>query len=84
MSGNLTLASLELIECLIEKTDNQRSPTTTIIELLTFHKDNSTNSSYSNKTDFEMRFNYSKKAVRHGQKTKFSHPRTEFKYVIVS
>lgn len=81
MSGNLTLARLEIIECLIDRCtpDNQGSPTTTIIELLTFHKDNPTNTPYSNKTDFEMRFNYSNKAVRHGQKTKFAHPRTEFK-----
>jgi hypothetical protein len=81
ISGNLSLASLEVVECLIDNSapSNQGSTSTTFIELLTFQRKPATNNAaFSNKTDFEMRFNYTEKAVRHGQMTKYSHPRTEF------
>ena len=78
-SGSLTLASLELVECLVDNsTPNNASPAT-FIEVLTFIKDSIVNTVIQNKMDFEMRFKYIQKAIRQGQVTRYSNPRTEFK-----
>lgn len=80
ISGSLSLASLEVVECLVDNsTSNNQGPASTFIELITFYKENPTSSAaFSNKTDFQMDFNYTERAVRHGQLTKYTHPRTEF------
>ncbi|XP_011503827.1 PREDICTED: autophagy-related protein 2 homolog A [Ceratosolen solmsi marchali] len=79
ISGKLSLASLEIVECLVDSmSNNQGLNNATFIELLTFQKKATTNTTFSNKTDFEMIFNYTEKAVRHGQMIKYSHPRAEF------
>lgn len=75
ISGSLTLASLELVECLVDTFSS--NPTIEFIELLTFLKDNVTSHGFTNKTDFRMRFKYTEKAVRLAQVTKFTYPRTE-------
>ncbi|XP_014232573.1 autophagy-related protein 2 homolog A [Trichogramma pretiosum] len=77
-SGGLTLASLEIVECLIEASNSNNSINATFIELLSFLRESTPNSAFLNKTDFEMRFKYSMRAVRQGQITKYSNPRTEF------
>lgn len=67
-----------MVECLVDSSNGaQEIPTTEFIELLTFPKDSSDVHGFSNMTDFRMRFKYTEKAVRHGQITKFAHPRTE-------
>lgn len=80
ISGSLTLASLNVVECLIDSgnSNNQGENGPAFIELLTFPKESTTNTSFPNKTDFEMKFDYTERAVRHGQKTKYTHPRTKF------
>ena len=77
ISGSLSLASLEVVECLVDSSSNsQGTPTTEFVELLTFPKESSS-FGFTNKTDFRMRFKYIEKVVRHAQTTKFAHPRTE-------
>ncbi|XP_070517195.1 autophagy-related protein 2 homolog B isoform X2 [Cardiocondyla obscurior] len=80
ISGSLTLASLEVVECLVDSNNpgSCRTPSMEFIELLAFIKENPTNIGFSNKTDFKIRFKYTQKAVRHTHMTKFAHPRTEF------
>lgn len=79
ISGNLTLASLEIVECLVDanNANSHGTPTTEFVELLAFAKESTANIGFSNKTDFRMRFKYMEKAVRHAHMTKFTHPRTE-------
>lgn len=79
ISGSLTLASLEVVECLIDSSSSSSSgtPTMEFVELLGFTKENLSNFGFSNKTDFRMKFKYTEKAVRHAQLTKFAQPRTE-------
>nr|XP_012226127.1 PREDICTED: autophagy-related protein 2 homolog B isoform X1 [Linepithema humile] len=79
ISGSLTLASLEVVECLIDSNNasSHGTPTTEFVELLAFAKESAANIGFSNKTDFRMRFKYTEKAVRHAHMTKFTHPRTE-------
>ncbi|XP_012057436.1 PREDICTED: autophagy-related protein 2 homolog B [Atta cephalotes] len=80
ISGSLTLACLEVVECLVDSNNpsSYRTPSMEFVELLAFTKANTTNIGFSNKTDFRMRFKYTQKAVRHTHMTKFAHPRTEF------
>ncbi|KYQ51543.1 Autophagy-related protein 2 like protein A [Trachymyrmex zeteki] len=80
ISGSLTLACLEVVECLVDSNNpiSYRTPSMEFVELLAFTKGNTTNIGFSNKTDFRMRFKYTQKAVRHTHMTKFAHPRTEF------
>ncbi|KYN22683.1 Autophagy-related protein 2 like protein A [Trachymyrmex cornetzi] len=80
ISGSLTLACLEVLECLVDSNNpsSYRTPSMEFVELLAFTKANTTNIGFSNKTDFRMRFKYTQKAVRHTHMTKFAHPRTEF------
>ncbi|XP_011706773.1 PREDICTED: autophagy-related protein 2 homolog B isoform X4 [Wasmannia auropunctata] len=80
LSGSLTLASLEIVECLVDSNNpsSYRTPSMEFVELLAFTKENTTNIGFSNKTDFRMRFKYTQKAVRHTHMTKFAHPRTDF------
>lgn len=81
LSGQLTLASLELVECLFETPSGQVSaaPEATIIHLLSFVRNSATaTTGFSNRTDFQMKFSHTERAVRHGQTTKYCHPRTEF------
>ncbi|KAG7200135.1 hypothetical protein KM043_000574 [Ampulex compressa] len=77
--GTLTLASLEIVECLVDSNSSSSNgaPPMEYVELLGFFKENSGNFGFSNKTDFRMRFKYTEKAVRHAQSMKFAHPRTE-------
>ncbi|XP_012255190.2 autophagy-related protein 2 homolog A [Athalia rosae] len=80
ISGNLSLASLEILECLIDSNgpNSKKIQSVEYIELLGFPKDTLPNNySFANKTDFRARFKYSEKAVRHAQLTKFAHPRTD-------
>lgn len=78
ISGSLTLASLEIVECLVDSNNpNSYRASTEFVELLAFTKENATNIGFSNKIDFKMRFKYMQKAVRHAHMTKFAHPRTE-------
>ncbi|XP_011643358.1 autophagy-related protein 2 homolog B [Pogonomyrmex barbatus] len=79
ISGSLSLASLEVVECLVDSNNSTsyRTPSMEFVELLAFVKENTTNIGFSNKTDFRMRFKYTQKAVRHTHMTKFAHPRTE-------
>lgn len=60
VSGTLTLASLEIVECLIDSNNSEANgtPPTEFVELLTFPKENSTNFGFTNKTDFKMKFRY--------------------------
>lgn len=77
LSGNVTIASLEVVECLFDKINSQGS---SFIDVLKFIKENTENNAVlSNKMDFEMSFNYTQKAVRCGQVTKYVQPRTSFK-----
>ncbi|KAI4495649.1 hypothetical protein M0802_008484 [Mischocyttarus mexicanus] len=79
VSGNLTLASLEIVECLVNSSTCNSNGTlnTEFVELLGFQKETFNNYGFSDKTDFRMRFQYREKAVRHAQLIKFAHPRTE-------
>ncbi|XP_020295971.1 autophagy-related protein 2 homolog B isoform X2 [Pseudomyrmex gracilis] len=79
ISGSLTLASLEIVECLVDSNNVNSHGTSTIefIELLAFTKENSATIGFSNKTDFKLKFKYTEKAIRHAHMTKFAHPRTE-------
>ncbi|XP_015509682.1 autophagy-related protein 2 homolog B [Neodiprion lecontei] len=79
-SGSVSLATLEILECLIDSNGPNSKKTAAVeyVELLGFPKDSAANNySFTNKTDFRARFKYSEKAVRHAQFTKFAHPRTE-------
>lgn len=77
ISCNLSLASLEIVESLVNSNSNsQGTPATEFFELIAFPKDSS-NLGFSNTTDFRMRFKHTEKAIRHAQSTKFAHPRTE-------
>lgn len=78
ISGSMTLASLEVVECLVDSNNpSYRASTIEFVELLAFTKESAANIGFSNKIDFRMRFKYTQKAVRHGHMTKFAHPRTE-------
>lgn len=79
ISGSLTLASLEVVECLVDSNNpsSYKTPSMEFVELLAFTRENTTNIGFSNKTDFRLRFKYTQKAVRHTHMTKFAYPRTE-------
>ncbi|XP_076284575.1 autophagy-related 2 isoform X1 [Lasioglossum baleicum] len=81
ISGTLTLASLEIVECLIDSNSSSSTGTspTEYVELLNFKKENSTNHGFTNKTDFKMKFKYAEDAqsARHAQLMKYTHPCTE-------
>nr|XP_050867799.1 autophagy-related protein 2 homolog A isoform X1 [Vespula vulgaris] len=79
ISGSLTLASLEIVECLVNSStcNSNGASNTEFVELLGFQKEAANNYGFSDKTDFRMRFQYTEKAVRHAQLIKFAHPRTE-------
>lgn len=79
ISGSLTLASLEVVECLVDSNNVNSHGASTIefIELLAFTRENSATIGFSNKTDFKLKFKYTEKAIRHAHMTKFAHPRTE-------
>ncbi|XP_076666317.1 autophagy-related 2 isoform X1 [Andrena cerasifolii] len=80
ISGTLTLASLEIVECLIDSNSSgANGAPTEHVELLTFPKENSTNFGFTNKTDFNMKFKYVEDAhtARHAQLMKCAHPCTE-------
>ncbi|CAL7949589.1 unnamed protein product [Xylocopa violacea] len=81
VSGTLTLASLEIVECLIDSnnSDANGTPPTEFVELLTFPKENSSNIGFANKTDFKMKFKYVEdiQNARHNQLMKCAHPCTE-------
>lgn len=56
-----------MIECFVERaSDDEESVSLTFIELFTFDKDN------LNETDFEMKFDFSKKAAK-------NHPHIDFR-----
>ena len=77
ISGNLSLDSLEVVECLVDSGANsRRTPTAEYIELLTFTKE-ATSFGYTKPSDIRLKFKYTEKAVRRAQITKFAHPRTE-------
>ncbi|XP_011303463.1 autophagy-related protein 2 homolog B [Fopius arisanus] len=80
ISASLTLASLELIECLIDSNKSNDNHNVEFVELLTFSR--AEPQGFSNTTNFRMRFKYSEKAVRHAQMTKFAHPRTEIEITL--
>ncbi|XP_053986087.1 autophagy-related protein 2 homolog B isoform X1 [Hylaeus volcanicus] len=81
ISGTLTLASLEIVECLIDSNSSGASgtPPTEYVELLTFPKENSTNVGFTNKTDFKMKFKSVENAqgAKHAQLMKSTNPCTE-------
>ncbi|KZC06215.1 Autophagy-related protein 2 like protein B [Dufourea novaeangliae] len=81
ISGTLTLASFEIVECLIDSNSSSGNgtPPAEYVELLTFPKENSTNIGFTNKTDFKMKFKYVEDAhsARHAQLMKYTHPCTE-------
>ncbi|XP_043525615.1 autophagy-related protein 2 homolog B isoform X2 [Frieseomelitta varia] len=60
ISGTLTLASLEIVECLIDSNNSgaNTTPLTEFVELLVFPKESSSNTGFTNKTDFKMKFKY--------------------------
>ncbi|XP_034941345.1 autophagy-related protein 2 homolog B [Chelonus insularis] len=76
-TGSLTLASLEVVECLIDTSNATEKPKIENVELLSFIKSNNDSSGFSNLTDFRMKFKYTVKAVRQAQTTRFVLPRTE-------
>ncbi|KOC64737.1 Autophagy-related protein 2 like protein B [Habropoda laboriosa] len=81
VSGTLTLASLEIVECLIDSNNsnaNGISPTE-FVELLTFSKKSSSGVGFTNKTDFQMKFKYVEdiQNARQAQLMKCAHPCTE-------
>ncbi|XP_058807955.1 autophagy-related protein 2 homolog B isoform X2 [Phymastichus coffea] len=85
MSGQLSLPTLEIVECLF---DSPTGPDTTahdatIINLLSFTSESirATNGS-SKGSDFQMKFSHTEKAMRHGQTTKYCHPFTEFEITL--
>ncbi|XP_078034719.1 autophagy-related 2 isoform X1 [Augochlora pura] len=81
ISGTLTLASLEIVECLIDSNNSNvnGTPQVEYVELLTFVKKNLTKHGISNKTNFKMKFKYVEDAhgARHAQLMKSTHPCTE-------
>ncbi|XP_031843330.1 autophagy-related 2 [Nomia melanderi] len=81
ISGTLTLASLEIVECLIDSNNSNvnGTPPTEYVELLAFVKENSTNHGFTTKTDFKMKFKYVEDthSTRHAQLMKYAHPCTE-------
>lgn len=83
ISGHLTMASLEIVECLIDSNNSNSNTPSSIefIELLGFPHDNPTNFGFPTTTDFKIKFKYTQKAVRHGQITRFAHPYIEFGYI---
>ena len=56
----MTLASLEIVECLIDSNNSgaNTTPLTEFVELLVFPKESSSNTGFTNKTDFKMKFKY--------------------------
>ncbi|XP_043255081.1 autophagy-related protein 2 homolog A [Colletes gigas] len=80
-SGTLTLASLEIIECLIDSNSSggNGTPTTEYVELLTFPKENLTNVGFANKIDFKMKFKSTDDIydARYAIVAKYANPRTE-------
>ncbi|XP_017890148.1 autophagy-related protein 2 homolog B isoform X2 [Ceratina calcarata] len=81
VSGTLTLASLEVVECLIDSNNSTESkpPSMEFVELLTFAKKNSANFGFTNKTGFKMKFKHVEDVPnsRHAQLMKSTHPCTE-------
>ncbi|KAH0569025.1 autophagy-related protein 2 homolog B [Cotesia glomerata] len=79
INGSLTLATLEIVECLVDTSTNSETPKVEYVELLTFDNKSLATDNFGllNRTDFRMRFKYTEKAVRQAQTTKFAHPRTE-------
>ncbi|XP_008558251.1 autophagy-related protein 2 homolog B [Microplitis demolitor] len=79
IAGSLTLATLEIVECLVDTSNNSETPKVEYVELLTFDNKSTATDNFGllNTTDFRMRFKYTEKAVRHAQTTRFAHPRTE-------
>lgn len=81
ISGTLTLASLEVVEYLIDSNNSSvnGTPLTEYVELLAFIKENSTTHGFTTKTNFRMKFKYVEDthSTRHVQLMKYAHPCTE-------
>lgn len=81
VSGTLTLASLEIVECLVDSNNSETNgtPSSEFVELLTFPKENSTNFGFTNKTDFKMKFKYVEDIQNTGyaQLVKCANPKTK-------
>ncbi|GFG37838.1 hypothetical protein Cfor_03151 [Coptotermes formosanus] len=83
MSGTVTSASVEVLECLVDKKTPSQTASVEYVDLLKFQKniknENNPQAGYplSNQPDLKMHFKYSEKTVRHGPTKHYSHPRTD-------
>lgn len=83
MSGTVTSASFEVLECLVDKKTPSQTPSVEYVDLLKFQKnvknENNPQAGYAlgNQPDLKMHFKYSEKTVRHGPAKPYSHARTD-------
>ncbi|XP_069689778.1 autophagy-related protein 2 homolog B isoform X2 [Periplaneta americana] len=83
VSGTMTSASLEVLECLVDKKTPSQTASVEYVELLKFQRsaksEDDMHSGYplSSQADLKLHFKYSEKSVRHGQTKHYSHPRTD-------
>ncbi|PSN53370.1 hypothetical protein C0J52_03803 [Blattella germanica] len=78
-SGTVSAASVEILECLIDRISATRAPTVEYVELLKFRrKEIDEPSAYplGCPPDFKLNFKYSEKTVRQGPSKRYNHPRT--------
>lgn len=80
-SGSLTIANMEIIECLIDRASSDaenNGSTTTIIELLAFEKDCTSAFAFANTANLRMNFKFTEKTVKRAQVYKHVHSRSDF------
>nr|QSV39518.1 autophagy associated protein [Locusta migratoria] len=87
VAGTLTAASLEILECLIDKKTPSQKANVEYVELLRFLR--STDAEEGQNTyllhsqpDLKLVFKYTEKAINHGQLRHYTHPRTDLKFTL--
>ncbi|XP_021929227.1 autophagy-related protein 2 homolog B-like isoform X2 [Zootermopsis nevadensis] len=83
MTGTVTVASVEVLECLVDKKTPSQKANVEYVDLLKFQKnlmsedDPQAGCTLGSEPDLKLHFKYSEKTVHHGQTKRYSHPRTD-------
>ncbi|XP_066992632.2 autophagy-related protein 2 homolog A [Anabrus simplex] len=82
LSGTVTAASLELLECLVDKKTPSQTTSVEYVELLKFTRSSNNEDQqpaypFGAPSNMKVHFKYYERSVQHGQARRFSHPRTD-------
>ncbi|XP_049811820.1 autophagy-related protein 2 homolog A [Schistocerca nitens] len=87
VAGTLTTASLEVLECLIDKKTPSQRANVEYVELLRFLRCTDAEEGQNtfplhSQPDLKLVFKYTEKAINHGQLRHYTHPRTDLKFTL--